>query len=249
MTYILTIGGSDVLSGGGIQTDLATFKKKNLFAFSIITSIVSAENLDYQIYEIPTNTLEKQLNTLKNIPFSAIKIGFLPNFEQIELVDRFLNNFQNIPIVLDPVLVFKEIGDKKVTLVTKTLIDLLLPKATIITPNLKEAEIITMGKISAVKDMETSCQKLIALGAKTTFVKGGNRLNTPNALDLFYDGLTFNFLQTDKLDKNANGAGCMLSSTIASYIALGFSTLDAVKMAKRDVFSAIKNGNDYGVNP
>lgn len=249
MNYILTIAGSDTLSGGGLQTDLATFKKNELFGFSAITSIVTMKEAEYHIHPINIEIFKAELETLKSIPFSAIKIGLLPNVKIIQAVADFLQFFPNIPVVLDPVLVFKEIDDQEVSIMSQAIINYLIPSATIITPNLKEAEIICQKKIKSVKDIENSCKKIWNLGVQNVLIKGGSRLNTTNALDLFYNGLYFNSLQLEKIPKSANGSGCMLAAEIASCLAQKIDLNTAVELAKKRVFHAIKTGTIYGVNP
>ncbi|MCH4178006.1 MAG: bifunctional hydroxymethylpyrimidine kinase/phosphomethylpyrimidine kinase [Streptococcaceae bacterium] len=249
MKYILTIAGSDTLSGGGLQTDLATFKKNELFGFLAITSVVTMTQAEYQIHPIDIEVFKAELETLKQIPFSAIKIGLLPNVEMIQAVSDFLQFFPNTPIVLDPVLVFKEIGDQEVSIMSQAITKYLIPKATIVTPNLKEAEIICQKNINNVKDMEKSCKKIVQFGAKNVLIKGGRRLNTANALDLFYNGHHFNSLQLEKISKSANGSGCMLAADIASSLAKKIDLNTSVKIAKKRVFNAIKAGTFYGVMP
>lgn len=249
MKNVLTIAGSDTLSGGGLQTDLATFKKNDLFGFVAITSIVTMKQSEYQIHPVDLEIFETELETLKTVCFSAIKIGLLPNIETIHAVANFLNYFPNTPVVLDPVLVFKEVEDQEVSITSQAIIDYLLPKATIITPNLKEAEIICQNKINNVNDMEKCCKILVELGASNVLIKGGNRLKTISALDLFYDGQNFNALQLEKIKNSANGSGCMLAADITSSLAKKIDLNIAVKIAKKRVFNAIKIGNLYGVNP
>lgn len=250
MTYILTIAGSDTLSGGGMQTDLATFKKNNLFGFVAITSIVTVENREYQVHEIPNTIFKQELNTLKDVSFSAIKIGLIPSIEKMKIIADFLENYPDIPIVIDPVLVFKEENDKKVNSIAKELIGLLLPKATLITPNLKEAEILCSQPINSLEDMENACKKIVKQNnIKNVLIKGGERLNTTEAIDLFFNGNEFTYFKLEKLNKEANGSGCMLASDITSYLAKDYSLKDAIEQAKYNVFNAIKNGNFFGVNP
>ncbi|MBS7577772.1 MULTISPECIES: bifunctional hydroxymethylpyrimidine kinase/phosphomethylpyrimidine kinase [unclassified Enterococcus] len=249
MKYILTIAGSDTLSGGGLQTDLATFKKNKLFGFVAITSIVTMKQSEYQIHPIDIEIFKEELETLKSIPFAAIKIGLLPNIEMIQAVAKFLNYFPTTPIILDPVLVFKEALDQEVSIMSQAIVQYLLPRASIITPNLKEAEIICQGSINNVKDMENFCKKIVNLGVPNVLLKGGNRLKTTNALDLFYDGQNFNVLQLEKIPKNANGSGCMLAADIASSLAINIDLNEAVKLAKNRVFNAIKASTLYGVAP
>ena len=122
-----------------------------------------------------SDDLAQQLNSLKDVPFSAIKLGLLPNVEVADLALDYVKAHSEIPVVLDPVLVCKESHDVEVSALRDELIKF-FPYVTIITPNLPEAEILTQSKIQSLDDMKAAAQAP-RIGASNVVVKGGNRLN------------------------------------------------------------------------
>ena len=148
-------------------------------------------------------------------------------------------------MVLDPVMIAKS-GDRLLsedaitTLKTK-----LLPLATVITPNLPEAEALTGLTIETKQDLYTACQMLHELGAKNVLLKGGHSLGNPN--DLFYDGENFHWLKAERIPtKNTHGTGCTLSSAIASNLANGLLLKDSIEAAKTYITEAIRNSFPIG---
>ncbi|MDN6771133.1 MAG: bifunctional hydroxymethylpyrimidine kinase/phosphomethylpyrimidine kinase, partial [Lactococcus sp.] len=153
---VLAISGSDILSGGGFQADLATYSQYGIFGFVAITSIVTTtqDGDGFVITATASSLFQQQLDSLADIAFDAIKIGLLPSVEIAELTLAFIKQHQEIPIILDPVLVFKENNDHEMTKMKATLLAF-LPYVTVITPNLREAAILTGMPIDTPADMET----------------------------------------------------------------------------------------------
>ncbi|WP_373773973.1 bifunctional hydroxymethylpyrimidine kinase/phosphomethylpyrimidine kinase [Streptococcus ferus] len=244
--YILAISGSDILSGGGMQADLATFNRHQLFGFVALTSIATVTDDGFEVNDLERPLFQSQLQSLKGIPFAAIKIGLLPNPDLAEVSLAFIKNYQDIPIVLDPVLIFKENQDGTIGEMAETLLSF-LPYVSLITPNLREAEILSGKTITNLKDMRRAAERLHRLGADKLVIKGGARLDKHQAIDLFYDGSEAVYLKKPLLHRNNNGAGCTFAASIASAMAKGQTALEAVKAAKIDVYRAIHNSNQYGV--
>lgn len=244
--YILTIAGSDILSGGGLQADLATFHHFHLFGFLALTSIATVSKSGFEITAIDETIFQKQLDSLKDISFSAIKIGLLPNEAIAKKTLAFLKIKKHIPIVLDPVLIFKENKDSEISSMRKLLLSF-FPYTTIITPNLKEAELLSNIKITTLLDMKKAAKQLYEAGAKMVVIKGGSRFNQNEAIDLFYDGKHYVNLKKPVLSMNNTGAGCTFASTLSSYLAKGEPPLLATCCAKDFVYRAIANANEYGV--
>ena len=121
------------------------------------------------------------------------------------------------------------------------------PYATIITPNLVEAELLAQTSIKTLDDMKAAAKLLYDLGVKNVVIKGGNRLSKEKAIDIFYDGSEFSVFENDILDTNNIGAGCTLASSIASQLVLGKSPKEAVAESKEFVFQAIRHSDQYGV--
>ncbi len=145
MKRILTIGGSDPFAGGGIQTDLKTFEDFGLFGLSALTSIgVLDTNGRFIPESIPSELFERQLASIDQMTtLDGIKIGLLNSSEAIMVVRDFIKAKQNIPIILDPVLAFKETESVINQLYISQLIEELFPLVTMITPNLAEAALLS----------------------------------------------------------------------------------------------------------
>ncbi|MFC4771538.1 bifunctional hydroxymethylpyrimidine kinase/phosphomethylpyrimidine kinase [Enterococcus hermanniensis] len=239
---ILTIAGSDTLAGGGLQSDLKTFENHHLFGTTAITCIAICKDDQFEINDIPPLLLADQLQTLSdNLSLDGIKIGLIHHVESVAFVEAFIKSF-NGPVVLDPVMAFKETNTVYSKDYREKLIKL-FPFTTIITPNLKEAELLSEHFIHDKKDMELAARKIIELGAKTVVIKGGERLSGDLATDLFYDGHRFTYFTKPKLAANTiNGAGCSFASAIASNLVLGNSLLLSVEKSKEFVYQAIENG-------
>lgn len=243
---VLTIAGSDILSGGGLQADFAVINKYGAFSFLAQTCLTTIFDNQFKIYPTNADLFREQIKSFDGITFSAIKIGLLPEIALIRETKEFIIKQDQVPIVLDPVLIFKENQDNRISDFKKELISL-FPYCSLITPNLKEAEILSDMKIIDKESMKVAAKKLFDLGAKTVVIKGGNRFNHKKAIDLFYDGSLFTFIEKDILNHNNNGAGCTFATAIALYLAEGLSNLDAVSKAKDIVYQAIIDSNEFGV--
>ena len=243
---VLAISGNDIFSGGGLQADLATFTTNKQNCFVAITCLTAMTENGFEVIPIDSKVFKQQLDSLKDVPFSAIKIGLLPNVEIAELTLDFVKKCPEIPIVLDPVLVCKETHDVEVSQLRDELVKF-FPYVTVITPNLPEVELLIDKKIHTIDDMKLAASCLKELGAKTVVVKGGNRLDGNKALDVLYNGKEYKIFEKPVLDKNNTGAGCTFASSIASELVKGFSETEAVANAKVFVFESIKQSNEYGV--
>lgn len=247
---ILTIAGSDILSGGGMQADLATFAANGLYGFCALTSIVTVKEDKFFVHRVEKELFQEELESLSDVDFSAIKIGLLPNKEILELTKNWLTALSvksDTPIILDPVIVFKENADYSVNEMRDLFISQLFPLATVITPNLKEAEILTGLSVKSKSEMKEAAKLLHDFGAKNVVIKGGNRFDQKQAIDLAYDGKAFYELSSPIIENNNNGAGCTFASSIAANMAYNHPFKDSVKNAKDFVYQAIQNANEYGV--
>lgn len=239
---VLTIAGSDTLAGGGLQSDLKTFENYQLFGVTAITCIAVVKNREFEIKDLPSELLKDQLNTIdESLNLAGIKIGLVHQLDSLEIVKNFLQFFHS-PIVLDPVMAFKETDHVYSETYREKLIEL-FPLATIVTPNLKEAEILSQQKITNLEEMKQAAKKIVALGAPTVVIKGGERLSGDLASDLFFDGTQLEFFSKPKLTSGAiNGAGCSFASAITSNLVLGEPLIDAIRHSKEYVYQGIKNG-------
>ena len=245
----LTIAGSDSGGGAGIQADLKTFSALGCYGMSVITAL-TAQNTQgvTAIHAAPSTFIADQMDAvLTDIGTDAVKIGMLHNPELIEIVADRLHHYQITNIVLDPVMVAKG-GDK---LIQDDAIDALkkhlLPMASVITPNLPEAEVFLGHAINNHKEMEMACEELIALGAQAVLLKG-SRLSGEKSRDIFYqvkDKMPHT-LDADRYEtNNTHGTGCTLSSAIAAHLAHGQPLDTAISKAKDYISQAIKEGANY----
>ncbi|MGT2935163.1 bifunctional hydroxymethylpyrimidine kinase/phosphomethylpyrimidine kinase [Streptococcus castoreus] len=244
--YILAISGNDIFSGGGLYADLATFASHELHGFVAVTCLTAMTEKGFEVFPTQSAIFRHQLNSLRDVPFSAIKIGLLPNKEISQLALEFVISRPDIPLVLDPVLVCKETHDVEVATLRKELLQF-FPYATIVTPNLIEAQLLSQKEIKHLDDMKEVADELYRLGAKHVVIKGGDRFSQENAIDLFYDGNHFETLDYPVLEQNNIGAGCTFASSIASQLVKGQSVLEAVRSSKEFVYQAILRSDKYGV--
>ncbi|HFI0668073.1 TPA: bifunctional hydroxymethylpyrimidine kinase/phosphomethylpyrimidine kinase [Streptococcus suis] len=244
--YILALSGNDIFSGGGLHADLTTYTVHKLHGFVAVTCLTAMTEKGFEVFPTDSTIFTHQLTSLKNVPFSAIKIGLLPNVEIAEQALEVIQAHQDIPVVLDPVLVCKETHDTEVSQLRDELLKF-FPYVTIITPNLAEAQLLIQRDIKTVEEMKQAARDLYELGAKHVVIKGGNRLDKDKAIDVYYDGQTIEVLESPILTSNNVGAGCTFASSIASQLLLGKAPLEAVRLSKEFVFRAIETSDDYGV--
>lgn len=246
MQKILTIGGSDPFAGGGIQSDLKTFENYQLFGMSALTCVgMVDENGTFILEDLPADWLEKQLTAIgKMVKLDGIKIGLLHSVEAIQVVRDFLKEQLGIPIVLDPVLAFKE----ALALANQTYMDCLVkdlfPLVDLVTPNLKEAALLSEGKTCASTEELIEAAKFIhSLGSKAVLVKGGAGIAGNQAIDVLYHAEKVEMFALKKLKKvTVNGAGCTFSSAITANLVQGRTLSKAIHHSKAYVYQCISNG-------
>ncbi|WP_278926206.1 bifunctional hydroxymethylpyrimidine kinase/phosphomethylpyrimidine kinase [Staphylococcus auricularis] len=243
---ILTIAGSDTSAGAGMQADLKTFQELDSYGMVALTSIVTmdTETWSHDVTPIPFDVFEKQLKTAISIGPDAMKTGILGTEEMIKRAGEAFTESGADYFVVDPVMVCK--GEDEVLNPgnTDAMIKYLLPKATIVTPNLFEAgQLSGLGTLKSIDDMKRAAEIIHEQGAQHVIIKGGKALDQEQSYDLYYDGETFTQLTTDMFQQSYNhGAGCTFAAATTAYLANGKSPKDAVIAAKAFVASAIKNG-------
>ena len=250
----LTIAGSDSTAGAGLQADLKTFEEFGLFGFSTITSIVTMDaqqNWQHHVTALSSDLIKAQfLSATASQNIRALKTGMLGDAENAEMVAELIKDSSITHIVIDPVIACKGTANILQPDVVEQLKHKLIPLATITTPNLIEAGILSeMGDITTIEQMKLAAKRIQLLGAKQVVIKGGHRLTqTEEAIDLYYDGINHQLLRAPKINKDTNhGAGCTFSAAITAGLALGFSYEAAVKLAKDFVYQAINEG--LHINP
>lgn len=244
--YVLAISGNDIFSGGGLYADLSTYSANGIHGFVAVTCLTAMTEKGFEVFATDTAVFGHQLASLKDVPFSGIKLGLLPNVDVAEQALEFVKSHQDIPVILDPVLVCKESHDVEVSALRDELLKF-FPYVSIITPNLVEAELLAQDTIETLEDMKRVAKKLYDLGAKAVVVKGGNRFSKEKAIDVFYDGKEFEVLEYPILPQNNVGAGCTFASSITSYLVADKPVPEAVRLSKDFVYQAILHSDQYGV--
>jgi len=246
----MTIAGSDSGGGAGIQADLKTFAALGVYGCSAIASLTAQNTQGVQgVLPIPPAFVQAQIQSvLSDIQVGAIKTGMLATAEIINAVAESLKSFAQIPLVLDPVMVATS-GDRLLAEdAINTLIENLIPRATILTPNLLEAAALLNKPIAQnIAEMQQQAELLLAMGAQAVLIKGGHAQGD-NATDLLLtnDGLEL-FSAVRIATKNTHGTGCTLASAIAAGLAKKLSLRNAVAQAKEYLHNALVHSNELKI--
>lgn len=243
----LTIAGSDCSGGAGIQADLKTMSALGVFGMSVIVSVV-AENTSrvISIADVQSSAVADQIDAVfEDMPVDAVKIGMLPTPEIMRTVAGKIAEYKPRYVVVDPVMYAKNGCPLMEESSVDALISHIVPIATLLTPNIPEAEKISGLKIESVDDMKKGALAIAKLGAASVLVKGGHYIG--DARDVLYaDGEFAEFCERRINTKNTHGTGCTLSSAIASFLALGHDLKTAVGKAKAYVTRAIEDALPLG---
>ncbi|MBE9167186.1 bifunctional hydroxymethylpyrimidine kinase/phosphomethylpyrimidine kinase [Pleurocapsales cyanobacterium LEGE 06147] len=245
----LTIAGSDSGGGAGIQADLRTFAFHCVHGASVLTC-VTAQNtvgvMGVEAMSVPIVVAQIEA-VASDLKVRAIKTGMLLNEEIIIAVAEQIEKWNLKPLVVDPVMVSRTgaqlIDDRAVA----SLANILISKATIVTPNRYEAQLLSRLEINTIEQMKQAAAKIHQLGAATVLVKGGNMPGTLKGVDVWFDGNEWKILTATVVNtKNTHGTGCTLSAAIAANLALGKDLWVAVREAKNYVTNALKYALDIG---
>jgi len=243
----MTIAGSDSGGGAGVQADLKTFAALGVYGTSVLTAITAQNTVGvFAVHEIPTGIIAAQIDAvITDIGADAVKTGMLASTAIIECVAGQLQRHRVPWLVVDPVMVAKS-GDRLLwENAVEALRTRLVPLASVVTPNIPEAEVLTGIKIANARDMRQAAERIVAMGARSVVVKGGHREGP--ATDLFYDGSRFQEFSAPRIDtRNTHGTGCTFASAVAAGLARGMEVKDAVALAKEYVTEAIRHSFSVG---
>ncbi|MEW6059352.1 MAG: bifunctional hydroxymethylpyrimidine kinase/phosphomethylpyrimidine kinase [Actinomycetota bacterium] len=244
----LTIAGSDSGGGAGIQADLKTFSALGVFGMTAITAVTVQNTKGVSGYEelAPHTVAEQVRAVVTDIGVDAAKTGMLASAGIIKAVADVIAENEIPNLVVDPVFVSKHgyalLADDAVGALTR-----LLPLATLVTPNLPEASGLSGIWVESKEDMKHAAEAILGFGPRAVLVKGGHLTGSAGADDLFYDGERLEWVEGPRLDTpNTHGTGCVLSSSIAAYLAWGEDLLDAVRKGKTFVTEAIRHALPIG---
>ncbi len=248
----LTIAGSDSSGGAGIQADLKTFSAIGTYGMSVITAI-TAQNTQgvFDVEELSSNIIKNQIKSVcEDIPPKAIKVGMVSSPEIIKDIVDSLEKYPCEYLVVDPVMISKSGYSLLKPEAKNNLINYLIPKAYIVTPNIPEAEEISNMKINTVDDMKKAGKVILNLGPKYVLMKGGHLEG--DCVDVLIGENLFEIFRCERINrKNTHGTGCTISSAITSHLALGYDIVESVKLSKVYITEAIRNSFDigHGVGP
>ena len=245
---ILIIAGSDSSGGAGIQADIKTITALGSYAMTAITAVTIQNTTGVKsIIPIESKEISNQIEfTSKDIKPDAIKIGMLHSTKVINSVIKSLDSIRIKKVILDPVMVAKggtKLIDNKAI---KLLRNKLMKRVVLITPNIPEAEILTGIKIKTKEDMIFAASKMIQLGAKNVFIKGGH-LKSKVLIDIFVNKKEIKIIKSRRITTgNTHGTGCTLSSAITTFFSCGKSLKKSCELATKYVNNAIRSNLNYG---
>lgn len=237
---VLSIAGSDSGGGAGIQADIKAFAACGVHGMTAITAITAQNTAAVlEIHTVPPGVIRAQVRAVaQDIGVDAVKIGMLGTAQTIEAVTAALDELEpGTPIVLDPVLVAESGAVLLDPTAHRSLVELLMPRATVATPNVPEAKVLT--GLAQAEPAELA-RAVRALGPRVVVVTGGHR---ETATDIFYDGERHVELPGERHEQGAaHGSGCTHSSVLASALAWGWGPLDAARLARELAARAVGQG-------
>ncbi|OUJ16539.1 bifunctional hydroxymethylpyrimidine kinase/phosphomethylpyrimidine kinase [Acetobacter sp. DsW_063] len=245
---VLSIAGSDSGGGAGIQADLKTITALGGFAMTAITALTAQNTVGvFGVVETPPEFLRTQIRcVLDDIGTDAFKSGMLGGADNIAVVAEEIATYRKVPFVLDPVMIAKGGAALLHENAVDALIGVLMPLATVITPNIPEAERLIGGRIVDERDMAEAGRLLRARGATAVLVKGGHLPGTILTDVLIADGMEEAFTAPRIETRHTHGTGCTLASAIATRLAQGRPLRDAVADARAYLRAAIERAPGYG---
>ena len=242
MKSVLTIAGSDSSGGAGIQADIKTIAAHRLFAQSAITALTAQNTTGvFGVHDVPADFVAQQIDVVfDDIRPDAVKIGMVSSSAIVQAIAEALERNHARNIVVDPVMVATSgsnlASDEAVIALQKRL----MPLASVVTPNIPEAEVIAGFSIQAPEAQEEAAVAIASRLGVAVLVKGGHGVHDANDALALPDG-TFLWLRAKRVDNpNTHGTGCTLSSAIACGLAEGFSVQDAVRQAKDYLTGALE---------
>ncbi|WP_215112501.1 MULTISPECIES: bifunctional hydroxymethylpyrimidine kinase/phosphomethylpyrimidine kinase [unclassified Exiguobacterium] len=245
---VLTIAGSDSGGGAGIQADLKTFQELGVFGTSVLTAITAQNTLGvHGIEAISTEMIIQQIDAVADdFNITACKTGMLVDAERIEAVAKELERYHFEHVVVDPVMVAKGGASLLQVSAVEALRTKLLPQATIVTPNIPEAEVLAGMDIRTEADRMKAAQAIRALGVDTVIIKGGHA-DDVEAVDLIMSETEAFRVKAPRIQtKDTHGTGCTFSAALTAELAYGKTLRQAVVDAKQFIHQAITHELSIG---
>jgi hydroxymethylpyrimidine/phosphomethylpyrimidine kinase len=251
MAYLkqaLTIATSDSGGGAGIQADIKAMQANGVFALSVLVAITAQNTKTVKmVHPLPRYIIEAQIDAVfDDFEISGVKTGMLFSAEIVKIVSAKLHSLMVRNLVVDPVMISKN-GSVllKPDAIEQVKRDL-LPLATVVTPNIHEAQRLAEMTIITLDDVKEAARRIHRLGSKTVLIKGGHLAAAP-ATDLLYDGNEFITIPAEFIKtQNTHGTGCTYSAAIAAHLALGKDLIEAIRAAKAYITEAIRHSLSIG---
>ncbi len=249
LPVVLSIAGSDSGGGAGLQADLRTFSALRAHGVFAVTALTAQNTREVRHIQLAScESVREQIRAVyDDFPVAAVKTGMLGSREIAETVAASLAELNSAPVVVDPVLNAQSRGVLLPPDALETLEKLLFPLATLVTPNLPEAEALLGRAIPAgMQELEIAARELMKFGPKAVLIKGGHAEGS-RADDLFFDGQKFRVFSAPRIQTSStHGTGCTLSSAIAAHLARGLKLCEAIQKAKEFVTEAMKSASALG---
>jgi len=245
---VLTIAGSDSSGGAGIQADLKTFTVFRTYGMSAITALTAQNTCGVTgIFPVAPEFVRAQIDAVADdVGVDATKTGMLATAPIIRAVVAAVRAHRLAPLVVDPVMVAQSGARLLQDDARAALLDELVPLATVVTPNLPEAEALLDMRVADLAAMRAAARRFVELGARAALIKGGH-LGSAEAIDVLYDGTAFHELRAPRRDTpHTHGTGCMTAAALAACLARGLDLVAAAHEAKRFITAAIAAGLPLG---
>ncbi|MEW5792068.1 MAG: bifunctional hydroxymethylpyrimidine kinase/phosphomethylpyrimidine kinase [Pseudomonadota bacterium] len=235
---VLTIAGFDPSGGAGIQADLLTFASMGAHGCAAVTAVTVQDTANVKGYISldPNDVVAQARSVLEDIPVQAIKLGMLSSVGVVEAIAVLLNDYPNLPMVLDPVLRAGGGGSLAEDGVLDAILNLLLPRSTLVTPNGIEARLLA----PTADSLEACGHELMSLGADYVLITGGHEATPTLDNLLFHDQQLLERFSQERLPGNYHGSGCTLSAAVTAALAHGLDVLNAVEEALAFTHQAIR---------
>ena len=243
---LLSIAGYDPTSGAGVLLDLNVFRFLDFIGMAILTSVTSQNTKGInEIYSLPHEFLWSQHQSLSDdVSLSGIKVGMVASEENIQVIARILSHHLQIPRVIDPV--FKSssgqwLFDKDAI---SSYTQAIKGKATLLTPNLEEAALISGNRVRTADEMKRAAEKIYEITRIPCLIKGGHL--SKQKIDLLFDGKKSFALEKEEIKKRVHGTGCFLSSSLLAYLVRGNPLEKAFLLASKLTQRAIRKAVAIG---
>jgi hydroxymethylpyrimidine/phosphomethylpyrimidine kinase len=240
---VFSFSGHDPSGGAGIQADIETFASHHCHSVGVITALTeqNTHNVKRLIPQTPENIIHQAETVLSDIKADVFKIGLIGHHDTARAIQSILEQHPSIPMVLDPVLAAGGGTILSNDALISTIIDLLLSKTTVLTPNSEEAR-----KLTGLTDLTACGLKLLELGCKYVLITGTHEDTKAVSNKLFYDNRLWETYHWDRLPGSYHGSGCTLTSSIAALMAHGLEPLQAIVEAQEYTWNTLANAFQPG---